>query len=265
MKRSLSTDISKSGSRKREHNGKNSIESRDSSDECNSNSSGMINGSKCRNNGSENTITAISTILRNYDLKNKYDKSSDKSSNDTREFVNDRCTSWGAKEDQTGSEVKIVDEVSKEKANFGLSGALAKDAATGNISNGVVLKFSEPLDACVPNIYWRLYVFKNDDIIETLHIHRKSVYLFGRDNQVADVVLQHPSCSKQHAVIQYRNTADKLSGFVSVKPYLMDLGSLHKTFLNGTVLDDARYYELREKDCINFGGSSREYVLLLST
>ena len=47
-----------------------------------------------------------------------------------------------------------------------------------------------------------------------------------------------------------------------VKPYLMDLGSTHKTYLNGTALEEARYYELKEKDCLTFAGSTREYILL---
>ena len=42
----------------------------------------------------------------------------------------------------------------------------------------------------------------------------------------------------------------------------MDLGSTHGTFLNGKKIDDGRYYELREKDAIHFGQSTREYVLL---
>ena len=37
---------------------------------------------------------------------------------------------------------------------------------------------------------------------ELLHIHRQSAYLIGRDRTVADIPLEHPSCSKQHAVIQ---------------------------------------------------------------
>ena len=32
--------------------------------------------------------------------------------------------------------------------------------------------------------------------------------------------------------------------------------------MNGNEIEDSRYYELREKDSIRFGGSSREYVLL---
>lgn len=37
---------------------------------------------------------------------------------------------------------------------------------------------------------------------ELLHIHRQSAYLIGRDRLVADIAVDHPSCSKQHAVIQ---------------------------------------------------------------
>ena len=70
--------------------------------------------------------------------------------------------------------------------------------------SGVVLKLVEPLDSARPSKKWRLYVFKNEEISETLHLHRQSAYLFGRDKRVADIELKHESCSKQHAVIQYR-------------------------------------------------------------
>ena len=42
----------------------------------------------------------------------------------------------------------------------------------------------------------------------------------------------------------------------------MDLESTNKTFLNGSEVEGARYYELREKDVIRFGQSVREYVLM---
>ncbi len=43
--------------------------------------------------------------------------------------------------------------------------------------------------------------------IDTLHIHRQSHYLFGRDTKVSDVRLDHPSASKQHAVLQFKQKA----------------------------------------------------------
>ncbi len=39
---------------------------------------------------------------------------------------------------------------------------------------------------------------------EVIPLHRKSCYLVGRDRSVADIPADHPSCSKQHAVIQFR-------------------------------------------------------------
>jgi smad nuclear-interacting protein 1 len=87
--------------------------------------------------------------------------------------------------------------VNKEKPNFGLSGALAKKDAGGGGSNmykGVLLKFREPPEARAPaNTYWRLYVFKGKEELETLHIAKQSAYLIGRNADICDIVIQHPS------------------------------------------------------------------------
>lgn len=42
----------------------------------------------------------------------------------------------------------------------------------------------------------------------------------------------------------------------------MDLESTNGTVLNGSAIEPARYYELREKDVLRFGQSLREYVLM---
>ena len=73
-------------------------------------------------------------------------------------------------------------------------------------------------------------------------------------------------------MIQFRNTvtvtvADRgddtgRPASKHVKPYLMDLNSANKTSLNGKVIDNSRFIELRESDVISFGYSSREYVLV---
>eukprot|EP01039_Chlorochromonas_danica_P006391 gene6391-7045_t len=162
---------------------------------------------------------------------------------------------WGTSEESPKKD-SGEEEKPKEKPNFGLSGALAKDERTGNAVNGVVLKFTEPAEAALPDKKWRLYVYKGEDLVETLHIHRRSCFLLGRDTRVADVPLLHPSCSLQHAVIQYRDVKG------DVKPYLMDLQSSHGTKINGKQLETARYYELRPGDLIEFATSTRQYVLL---
>lgn len=47
-----------------------------------------------------------------------------------------------------------------------------------------------------------------------------------------------------------------------VRPYIIDLGSANGTYLNNQRIEVQRYYELREKDVLKFGFSSREYVIL---
>ena len=104
--------------------------------------------------------------------------------------------------------------------NLGLSGALTEDA---NTVGGTVVKYSEPPEARKPRRKWRLYVFKGNEELPILYIHRQSAYLLGRDRKVADVPLDHPSCrsepnselligeetngifySKQHSALQFR-------------------------------------------------------------
>ena len=150
----------------------------------------------------------------------------------------------------------------KQKANFATSGKLAEDA---NKVNGVVLKFSEPADAAKPSKHWRLYVFKGKETLEPYHVHRQSAYLLGRERRVADIPLDHPSCSSQHAVLQFRLTPKREADGREtrlVRPYVMDLGSTNGVYVNDARVDTQRYVELLEKDVLRFGYSSREYVIL---
>ena len=82
---------------------------------------------------------------------------------------------------------------------------------------------------------------------------------------MADIKLEHPSISGQHAVIQFRKIQipDEEGGTIDiVKPYLLDIDSKNGTKLNGELIEPARYYELLNEDGIQFGSSSREYILM---
>ncbi|XP_042485483.1 FHA domain-containing protein DDL isoform X2 [Macadamia integrifolia] len=158
---------------------------------------------------------------------------------------------------------EALEEKQKQKPSFELSGKLAAET---NRVRGVTLLFNEPPDARKPNIRWRLYVFKGGEVLnDPLYVHRQSCYLFGRERRVADIPTDHPSCSKQHAIIQFRQVEkEETDGTLTkqVRPYLMDLGSTNGTFINDNRIEPQRYYELIEKDTIKFGNSSREYVIL---
>uniref|UniRef100_A0A453Q4G9 FHA domain-containing protein n=1 Tax=Aegilops tauschii subsp. strangulata TaxID=200361 RepID=A0A453Q4G9_AEGTS len=161
----------------------------------------------------------------------------------------------------TAAEALEVKE--KQKPSFELSGKLAEET---NKVGGITLLYSEPPEARKSDIRWRLYVFKGGEALnEPLYVHRMSHYLFGRERRIADIPTDHPSCSKQHAVLQYRLVEkEQPDGMMSkqVRPYLMDLGSTNGTFINEDRIESHRYYELFERDNIKFGNSSREYVLL---
>lgn len=160
--------------------------------------------------------------------------------------------------------------IEKEKPNYRPSGLLAAAANTVKTHNGgaVILKYQEPRDGRLPpaSKQWRLYVFKGDEILETLELHTRSCWLFGREATVCDCLLEHPSCSEQHAVIQFRYVeeineyGDKIG---RVTPYVVDLKSQNGTKVNGVPSPTRRFYELKDKDVVTFGYSSREYVVQL--
>jgi len=163
------------------------------------------------------------------------------------------------------------DEPEKQKPNFAPSGLLA--AASNSISQAdgttIVLKYHEPPEARKPPAkdVWKLFVFKGADIVETIELSTRSCWLVGRELAVVDMAAEHPSISKQHAVIQFR-FIEKRNEFGDktgrVRPYLIDLESANGTSLNKEEVPASRYLELRDTDMIQFGHSTREYVLMLS-
>ncbi|CAG8057073.1 unnamed protein product [Penicillium nalgiovense] len=158
----------------------------------------------------------------------------------------------------------------KQKPNFNPSGRLAAESNTIQVQGGteIVLKYHEPPEARKPppKEAWRMYVFKGQDLLETVELSERSCWLVGRERMVVDFPLDHPSCSKQHAVLQFRfvekrnEYGDRIG---KVKPYIIDLESANGSSVNGETIPGGRYVEVMDKDVIRFGLSSREYVLML--
>lgn len=143
------------------------------------------------------------------------------------------------------------------------------------MKNGTVLKYHEPPEAkkC-PG--WRIYTFKDGKEIDVLELNGQSSFLVGRDKSVADIPVDHTSCSKQHAVIQFRqvshtnkrgavNKVTKYRTFreeTDSRPYVLDLEATNGTFLNGKRIEARRYVEIHSEDMVKFGESTREYVFI---
>ncbi|KAJ5103671.1 SMAD/FHA domain-containing protein [Penicillium argentinense] len=159
----------------------------------------------------------------------------------------------------------------REKPNFRNTGRLAAESNRVQVEGrdgGIVLKYHEPPEARKPPSKepWRMYVFKGEDLLEMVELGGRSCWLVGREQAVVDFPLEHPSCSKQHAALQFRYVekrneyGDRIG---KIKPYIIDLESANGTSVNGESVPAGRYMEVMDKDVIKFGLSSREYVIML--
>lgn len=161
---------------------------------------------------------------------------------------------------------KEIPQPPKEKPNFKPSGLLAKES--NNIA-GTQLKYTEPKDAASPpnSPDYYLFIFKKGSKIPREYkLNHKKFHLIGRDEKLVDLETDDDTCSKQHAVIQFRSrpiTDDQGKTTQQVKPYIIDLESSNGTFLNGQEIPTSRFIELQAEDTIRFGDSENDHVLVV--
>lgn len=99
-------------------------------------------------------------------------------------------------------------------------------------------------------MYW-LDVVKDGEVVDKVNLEKKR-HIFGRQAVMCDFVLDHPSVSRQHAVVvQHKN------GSV----YVIDLGSVHGTFVANERLSKDNPVELEVGQSLRFAASTRSYVL----
>ena len=113
---------------------------------------------------------------------------------------------------------------------------------------------------CAENYFFE--ILKNGVIKGTIDLTEKSSFLFGR-LEGCDVIMEHPSISRYHAVVVYRGRLEDEEQKSNVKQgfYIMDLGSTHGTTVNKSTLKPNVYHRLRVGYCVKFGGSTRLHIL----
>lgn len=96
-----------------------------------------------------------------------------------------------------------------------------------------------------------LEVLKDGDVLGRINLDKKR-HIFGRQIHTCDFVLDHPSVSRQHAVV-----VPHKNGSI----YVIDLGSVHGTFVaNERVIKDTPV-ELEVGQSLRFAASTRSYIL----
>ena len=161
-------------------------------------------------------------------------------------------------------EEKIIE---KEKPNFNPSGILQKDLEfeyNKSMNNKILINYNPPSDSIIPeeNVIWFLFKFSEDkkEAEETFKLINKEFFLIGKDPRICDIRIKQQNISRQHAVIQFRKIRKEKTW--EILPYLIDLNSTNGTYLNGDKIDNKKYYELRDKDELNFGDKKLDFVLM---
>lgn len=94
-----------------------------------------------------------------------------------------------------------------------------------------------------------LDILKTGTILDTIELPQKSFLTLGR-NKEADIIAEHPSTSRLHAVLQFQDCA----------AYLVDCGSTHGTSLNHKQLTPFLYHRVHVGAQFTLGQSTRSYV-----
>jgi hypothetical protein len=123
----------------------------------------------------------------------------------------------------------------------------------------VCIPYKEPIWGGIPpeSEKYSFDVLKNGTLVESVDLGSKPWIVFGRLPS-CDVFMEHPSLSRHHAVVQYRETPEEghEKGW-----YLFDLDSTHGTWINKRQVIPKVYCRLHVGHVIKFGGSSRLYIL----
>mmetsp|Transcript_18281 Transcript_18281/g.21946 ORF Transcript_18281/g.21946 Transcript_18281/m.21946 type:complete len:287 (+) Transcript_18281:290-1150(+) len=114
-------------------------------------------------------------------------------------------------------------------------------------------RWKPPAWATVPSSSGLVYLegVKEGQVVETLCIDEQECYVLGRNAQVVDIQLDHPSLSRQHAALVHGQ-----NGLT-----ILDLGSVHGTFVNDQRLEPNTPTVVTPTDTFKFGGSTRVYNL----
>ncbi|XP_075554872.1 kanadaptin [Dermacentor variabilis] len=143
---------------------------------------------------------------------------------------------------------------SSSSAGSGEPHASAESTTPGPKPTPTDVPYEEPPWSGVPNREYNFQVLKGGVIVSNFPLDKPYLVIGRKDD--CDIVLEHPSISRYHAVVQFRTGEPGTSGF-----YLYDLDSTHGTSVNKLQVRARSYKRLRVGYLVKFGGSSRNFIL----
>ncbi|EGC30332.1 hypothetical protein DICPUDRAFT_157953 [Dictyostelium purpureum] len=119
--------------------------------------------------------------------------------------------------------------------------------------NTPIPQFKCPDWASTPISNAFLEVYKNGEVINQIDISKEKYTVFGRNSDVSNVVLDHPSVSRRHAALVYHGVNDRF--------YLIDLNSAEGTMVNNEKIKPTTPTTVKEGFTFSFASSSKQFVL----
>lgn len=119
------------------------------------------------------------------------------------------------------------------------------------------LQYDVPDSSSISPHQYALEVLRNGTIVDNIDLCQRAYTVFGRAPD-SDVILENPTISRYHAIIQYK------SEFEHGQPaglYLYDCGSTHGTFINKKRIESKVYVRIKIGHLIKFGQSTRLYIV----
>ncbi|CAH1775590.1 unnamed protein product, partial [Owenia fusiformis] len=98
-----------------------------------------------------------------------------------------------------------------------------------------------------------LDVTKDDKMVQKLMIDEKKCYFFGRNKDMCDFCIDHQSCSRIHAALVWHKHLNR--------PFIVDLGSTHGTFVGTIRLESRKPQQVPLDSKLHFGASTRKYII----
>ncbi|ESO03369.1 hypothetical protein HELRODRAFT_100131 [Helobdella robusta] len=117
----------------------------------------------------------------------------------------------------------------------------------------IVNNFEIPSWAGKPPPGLHLDVLKDGKMIQKLMIDEKKCYFFGRNKQLCDFCIDHASSSRVHAALVWHKFLER--------PFIVDLGSTHGTFIGQLRLEPKKPQQVPIDSLMHFGASTRTYII----
>ncbi|BBN15508.1 hypothetical protein MPTK1_6g20140 [Marchantia polymorpha subsp. ruderalis] len=126
-------------------------------------------------------------------------------------------------------------------------GTASESKSAGDRASSGGPQYAKPSWGAPPGHPFSLEVLKEGISLGIVDVSEKAAYMFGRSDR-CDFVLEHPTVSRYHAVLQYNAKG---------QAFIFDMASTHGTFINKRQVKGQAYEKLNVGDIVRFGYSTR--------